>query len=273
MLWRSIAVRGLIIVVFVALLFSSSCASFPTSSLSTKVVSTVQTEPGELTLHYFERFPYMYQPEAEDEVSGLTASRAARLFQAADIPFHWQDTPPKRQLYLLEKDEGRDCLLGWFKNSEREELGAFTLPIYQDQPYVALTRADNDRLVSGRVISQTLSSRDLILLEREGFSYGQFLDTQLAEYEPNYITTTVGLVDMLRMVVAGRADYFFIAPEEAQGLFELGPFSSEDFKLVNFTDMPSGEKRYIWCSFSVEDSILDRLDNAIRQELAAPLWE
>ena len=70
---------------------------------------------------------------------------------------------------------------------------------------------------------------------------------------------------MLKMVHARRAAYFLIAPEEAAGLIELSDFSQDEFKIVRFTDIPSGEQRYILCSLQVEDAIIGQLNTAIRQ--------
>ena len=76
---------------------------------------------------------------------------------------------------------------------------------------------------------------------------------------------------MLKMIYAQHADYFLIAPEEADGLIRTSEFDLQDFRSVHFTDIPSGEKRYILCSKQVEDYIIEQLDMAIRQYIALPL--
>lgn len=271
MVKKLISVSGLILVGIGGLLFSSSCALQRETPLSLEVATSAIRGDSSITLHYFERFPYMWE-EAANGMQGLTASPAAQIFQAADIPFSWQNTPPKRQLYLLEENQGRDCLLGWFKKPSREVNGTFTLPIYQDRPAVALARVTDERLISGGTVSESLSTPALTLLVREGFSYGSFLDEQIAEYAPHSITTTVGNVEMLQMLQAGRADYFFIAPEEADGLFKDGSLPRAEFKLVHFVDMPLGEKRYLWCSHQVEESVIEQLNVAIRHSIPDTVW-
>jgi hypothetical protein len=42
------------------------------------------------------------------------------------------------------------------------------------------------------------------------------LDQKIAELDPARIETTVENSGMLKMIYAGHADYFFIAPEEAK---------------------------------------------------------
>lgn len=270
MVRKLILVSDLVLVGIEILLCCSSCVSAGQPGLSSEMVAPLAAEQSGITLHYFERFPYMWQ--AANGVQGLTASPAAQVFRLAGVPFHWQATPPKRQLYLLEENQGRDCLLGWFKKPSREECGTFTLPIYQDRPTVALARVADERLVSGGTVSETLSASTLTLLMKEGFSYGSFLDEQIGGCAPHCITTTVGNVEMLQMLQAGRADYFFIALEEAEGLFKDGPLPRAEFKLIHFADMPLGEKRYLWCSHQVEEAVIEQLNVAIRHSITDTLW-
>lgn len=42
-------------------------------------------------------------------------------------------------------------------------------------------------------------------------------------------------------------------------------FSLKEFKLVRFSDMLEGNKRYIICSMAVDDTIIDRLNDAIQE--------
>jgi len=74
---------------------------------------------------------------------------------------------------------------------------------------------------------------------------------------------------MLKMIHARHADYFFIAPEEANGLIETSEYNLEDFKFVIFQDIPDGEKRYILCSMNVENDIIEQLNAIIHQSMIA----
>lgn len=60
-----------------------------------------------------------------------------------------------------------------------------------------------------------------------------------------------------------RSDYFFIAPEEAEGLIRSSGYPREDFKFITFLDMPSGEKRYILLSQQINDHVVNELNRAI----------
>ena len=75
-------------------------------------------------LHYNERVPYLIT--TPDGVVGLTASQAALVFKKAGIPFKWKKTPSKRQMIVLKNNENCDCLVGWFKNPDREKFCKYT---------------------------------------------------------------------------------------------------------------------------------------------------
>ncbi|WP_409525734.1 substrate-binding periplasmic protein [Nitrincola sp. MINF-07-Sa-05] len=230
----------------------------------------ILAETPSITLHYNERVPYLVTTP-QGEATGLTATPAQQAFELAGIPFVWELTPSKRQMQVVQENEGYDCLVGWFKNPEREKFAKYTLPIYQDQPQIAIARADNSELRSGMSVDELLSHPKLFMEAKDGYSYGKFLDEKIAQHKPNIEKAIVENIQMLMKVQVGRSDYFFIAPEEADGLLALSNFSKEDFQYVTFSDMPQGEYRYILCSQQVSDAIIQRLDAAIQEKILPTL--
>lgn len=220
----------------------------------------------EITLHYHERVPY-YVTEGENEISGLIGSQASLVFKKAEIPFSPKATPAKRQMYLLKKNSGCDCFVGWFKNPEREEFAKFTSSIYQDKPQIALARSDNDKINSGSGVDTVLQNHELKILIKEGYSYGVFLDNKITHYSPPFDSSVGENTRMLKKIYFKRGDYFFISPEEADSLIESSEFSEDDFKYITFSNMPKGEKRYIMCSPQVDDDIIQRLDQQIAEQI------
>ena len=214
-----------------------------------------------ITLHYHERPPYYYA--IFDEVRGLCADNAAKVFIEAGLPFRWRLTPARRQLEVIKADLGRDCAVGWFKTPEREKFGKYTESIYQDSPFQALTRSDNAWLKSGGLVEDALANPHLTLLRKDTYSYGEQLDRLLVELKPRQVLTTAENLSMLQMIHSRRADYFFICPEEADALLFSSGMPMDDFKLVGFSNMMQGAKRYIICSEQVEDGIIEKLNRAI----------
>ena len=218
---------------------------------------------GSVVVHYHERIPYAHS--TGNSVEGLTATPADSAFKKSRVPFEWKNTPSKRQMVIIEENNGCDCAIGWFKNPDREKFAGFTRPLYQDKPQIALARADNAKLHNGMTVDSVLSNPKFILGIKDGYSYGSFLDGKILQHKPVTDGTTGENINMLNKIHAGRFDYFFIAPEEAESLIESSGLPKQDFQYVIFSDMPDGEKRYIMCSRKVRNEIIEKLNSAISE--------
>lgn len=216
----------------------------------------------QVALHYNERPPYLVSKDGQ--LTGLTGSPAVAAFTAAGIPFTLHSTPSARQLVVIKENSGADCGVGWFKNEEREGYGKFTKPIYQDKPQIALTSAKNTKVKDGETVESILGNKGLTLLVKQGYSYGKTLDAMIAKLQPTSNAVTGENVQMLKMIHAERADYMFIAPEEADGLIAAGGINPAEIRKANFSNAPHGESRYILCSKGVSDEIITKLNNAIK---------
>lgn len=265
---RSSSLRMRIGLLGVACLILVSCTS--TAISTTAPPESTGAPPAEslITVHYNERPPYLVTTDSG--VTGLTGDPVTVAFEKIGVPYRWQQTPTKRQIYLLQQNSGKDCVIAWFKNAERETFAKFTLPVYQDMPQIALARADNEKVPSSGRIDDFFSNPKLTLLVKDGYSYGDFLDQKIETLQPNRIVTTNENSGMLKMIHAGHADYMLIAPEEADGLIKSSTYYESDFKKINFTDILSGEKRYILCSMQVEDAVIDKLNEVIWQYVGIP---
>jgi hypothetical protein len=159
--------------------------------------------------------------------------------------------------------------VGWFKNPDREKYAVYSSAIYRDKPMIALARADNPRLVSGRDLAQTLDDPGVILLRKDGYSYGRFIDEMILKHEPRQEMTTAENIGMLKIVYDGLADYFFISQEEAVELVQTSGLLTDNFKFIRFSDMPGGNQRYLLFSQTTDKAIIDRIDTAIIEQCAA----
>lgn len=219
------------------------------------------SQPLPLTLHYQERPPYSQQAP-DGQVVGLVATPAQAALKRAGVPFRWVRTPAQRQLALVESGHGQDCGLGWFRNAARERHGKFTREIYRDQPFVALARRDAT-LREGSSVREALARTDLPLLVKEAYSYGTALDAWIAAAARAPQRTGASNEELAGMLVAARAAWTVIAPEEAQTLFERSPAVSAALHTVHLADMPQGLTRHLYCSRAVPDAVIERIDRAL----------
>jgi polar amino acid transport system substrate-binding protein len=221
-------------------------------------------QPGAITLHYQERPPYSYTT-AEGQVQGLLVAPIVRAFQRAQLPFQWVKTPSQRQLVLIQATApSMDCGIGWFRTAEREQLGRFSLPLYRDRPFMALTRRDAGWPAT-RTPAELMNDPALPLLVKEGYSYGPLLDGLIAQHPAQVRRTSAESAQMARMVNAGRAAWMIIAPEEADALLvELGPIGAQ-LQLMSLTGVPEGQYRHLYCNRAVPEALIERLNRALAE--------
>jgi uncharacterized protein (TIGR02285 family) len=217
-----------------------------------------------ITVHYNERPPYL-KSMPDGSPGGLTGTPAVEAFKKAGIAVSWAKTPTSRQLDLLEKNEGKDCAVGWFKNPKRESFAKFTKAIYRDKPWVAVANS-GFAIKPGAKLEELLSDKKTRLLVKDGFSYGSFIDGLLARTKPTTTKTTGESPQMVQMIKADRADLMLASQEEAAFFIESAGLSAKEMKTVSFPDVPEGEKRYIMCSKKVGDDVIAKLNKAINFE-------
>lgn len=216
----------------------------------------------DITLHYFARPPYV--TEHEGRLSGLTGAPVVQALHNAGIRFAMQATPPSRFLALMQRGEGPDCGIGWFRNAEREALGKFSKPIYQDEAMIVVTYAGHATLRSGTSLEALLGNADWLFLAKQAFSYGRTTDALIAQLQPRRELVAAENTNMLRMLHAHRADYMLMAPEELTGAVAAAGLTLADFAVVRPNNMPKGEMRYLWCSKAVPDAVMGRINAEIR---------
>lgn len=263
MKYRSTFIPILCLILAVLVLYGKTF--IPHSRISPSLASPSSSLPLDdiITLHYHERPPYYVTGPLG--VYGLCADPAKRAFKNADIQFQWEKTPARRQLDILKGNNSKDCLLGWFRNPEREQFAKFSIPIYQDKPSIALALADNPRLHFNDSLEVIFRNPELVLLRKNGYSYGEFIDARINELNPRQLMTTAENIGMLKMIHSGRADYFFISEEEAMELISSSGLLQTDFALLRFANIPKGNNRYLLFSQRVEDRVIERINKALEE--------
>lgn len=266
---RTIIIGGLLISFAAAVAFLGRWLLYSRAAPQTtpvKAPSQAFMSPDDLiVVYYHERRPYYVT--TPKQVHGLIADRVNWVFKEAGIPYVWHKIPAKRQLEVIRDNAQRACAVGWFKTPAREAYGNFSLPIYFDNPMMALARNDNDQIHSGDTLARTLANRRLRFLRKDGYSYGPYIEAGLSRHAPREIATTAENTSMIKMVHTHRADYFFISREEAEDLILCSGLPAKDFKIIHFSDMPVGNKRYLICSRKIDAITILRLNRAIKQYL------
>jgi len=215
-----------------------------------------------LTLYFHERAPYSVRG-ADGGVHGITADVADRVLKTAGIAYHWEDLPSARQMEVIKRNAEMSCGLGWFKRPDREAFAKFSLPIYRDLPTIVVARADDKRFAGLPTIDTLFANRDLTLLTKTGYSYGAAIDAKIAAQAPKLLTDAGDNRTQLGMVSRARVDYMIMAEEEARDLLAQPDFAQSGLAIYHLMNAPAGEDRYLMCSQSVPEAMIERINRAI----------
>ncbi|UOF01771.1 type 2 periplasmic-binding domain-containing protein [Bdellovibrio reynosensis] len=212
----------------------------------------------EITLHYYDRPPFMF--EKNHMPTGLTADLVLQIFKDADVPYKLKKTPARRQLRILKENQGSDCSLGFKRSQERDLFAQFTLPIYLDGPWVLIS---SPRLNLSSNIETVFGNKHLLLILFSRFTYGPRIEELLMKYSPKTLTIDGEVSRIYEMVKNGRADIAVVTKEEAEYQDKAHPGS---FRIYNFPEFgPYGENRYIMCSKKVSQNTMMKLNNTIQR--------
>ncbi|WP_269531084.1 ABC transporter substrate-binding protein [Chitinimonas sp. BJYL2] len=231
------------------------------SFLPLLIGTAVLAEPIEVA--YRDKPPYSYTENGQPK--GFLLERTIAIFKRAGIEARYLEVPVKRITTDIQANQRPICSPSWYKLPEREAYARFSLPIHQDKPHVVLASPKARAAVSRhKLLSSLFADASLQLGVVEGVSYGQALDTAIAQTAKPPMRSTVTPLQLARMVAHGRADYMLIDQEDLSYLQSHSALNTLKLVKLAFPDMPAGLKRYIMCSQQVDPATLNQLDEAIR---------
>jgi polar amino acid transport system substrate-binding protein len=224
--------------------------------------SSAQASDAPLQVLYSERPPYM-MASADGGPSGLTGAPGTRAFKLAGVSVRWQALPTNRQLLMIRDGSTPACAIGWFRTPERELYAKFTRAIYHDKDWTVLARSSlADK--GDTSLQELMQRKDVRILIKDNYSYGNELDKLLARTNPLIAISTAPTLKMVQSISLGAADMMFVSEEEGSYIMEHHLASqTSKLRLLRFKDMPHGPERYIMCSKTVPDALIARLNQAI----------
>jgi uncharacterized protein (TIGR02285 family) len=161
--------------------------------------------------------------------------------------------------------EKQTCSVGWFKNEEREKKYKFTDPIYQNKPMIAIVNKTKRNLLSVSPDIAEILNSGLKLVVIDGFSYGDYIDSNIGEYNPETIKAMESPENIINMIALGRADYTFLAPEEARWIINRDDSLTENLDIVKMAGAPEGNFRYLLFNRDTDLFLIGKLNEAIRK--------
>ncbi len=223
--------------------------------------------PVEIEVLYFEYPPYYYT-NSENQAAGIIVDLARKVFARAGVTAHFTFTPPKRIIHDIRS--GRPVAsLGWFKTPDREQFAHFSVPLYVNKPSCILYLSENkNKFRKFETLEALMKSNAHTLGRIEGFSDGPYVDALLGKYPDRVEEVAADSVRLVNMLKIGRFDYMLMPPEEKDVLLKEAHMQQADFILQPLRDLPMGNVRYIMFSKSIDETLIQRIDQAILEETA-----
>lgn len=209
------------------------------------------------------------------KLSGSFYDRYKSIFEKAGVPYEFQSLPQARGLATLDKS--KMCITSIFKTADREKLGVYTLPATKDDPLVISYKIGNKSVEKYNTVIDLIKS-DSVFITKVGASSGEWYDAAVKKYKGfdnltqekqkpiNSIrTTSVDREAILLQVAYDRGDYAIMNRDEAQYILDKNEVLKKSIGFKQMSDSPAGEYRYLLCSNSVDKSVIDKLNNAIKK--------
>jgi len=209
---------------------------------------------------YQEMVPFI-EKGPDGEVRGPVVERVGAIAAAAGLRLQWVGSVPRSRI-MAEMEAGRPaCMANARKTPERERLFKFSQPIFKAPDYRVFLRKDAaDR---HQTLADLLNDLELIFGVLLGVSLGPELDALLKEQTSNLMVTRGSMVDLVRLLHAGRIDYIIVDALDYQiAAAHEGVPPAETAARV-FPDLPRAEPGRIMCAQTVPDDVIVRLDRAI----------
>jgi polar amino acid transport system substrate-binding protein len=241
--------------------FSAVLLSVISISISILMSMSSNASANPLTLYYESRVPFMNVQNGE--LAGSEGQPAADAFKAAGISYTLSEAPVARQVALVGGNLEPSCAVGLYWTAERAKLGKYTLPIFRSLAQDIVTRGDNPKMQSLNSMAALLADPALRLVLRNGYSYGASLDALLQTANAHILRPSEDSHGRIKLVLEGMADATLFTAEEAN--YQIKQFGADGKPLVvrHFSDSPMGEPRHLYCSKSVDDAIIKKLNDVL----------
>ncbi len=213
---------------------------------------------GPVVLYYVQRPPFMGR-DAKDNLAGVLIPPVAAAFAKAGIPVVWSEASPLRQVTIIQSNAVRACSIGRYKTPERAAFAKFSVPYYQDSSWVGLTNVAFNAADHVRA-ADLMADPHVTVLIKDDIKFGPYVDNLIAHMKARRVGSASDYDQLIRMIQARRADFTLISGEEETYYRDKLGLTDKDFKIIHFSDMPAGEKRYLMCSKLVEDAEMERIN-------------
>jgi len=213
-----------------------------------------------LTVYYTERPPSCLV----DGQTGVVLELAKAVLAEAGLRGRFIELPADRILNLLWAGPTDAVAVGWYRKADRESMGRYSQPLYQEPPMVAVVNARAAERLAVPVRLETLLGSSLTLGAKTGGSFGPLFDQKVRAQGLVPVETTSSVAGLLHLVAEGRMDYTFLPGDEARYYLDRDRDPGlADLAVVKIAEPYPGNLRYFFFPASLDPSVAQRLDAAV----------
>lgn len=218
-----------------------------------------------VNLMYLERPPYATNLDGNKIPRGLLVDPVEKAFQEANIPHRWVEVPIVRQLAILKSNQDLDCGVGWFQRDERKVYAKYSKAVFQDLPTVGVV-TNKSTLPASLKINDLLTEGKVDWTIIDGASYDPYVEKLMKEHKTTVQVVNGNFGNLVNMIDKNRAAITMLARQEAQHYAEQKEFKGR-LRIIDFTDVPPGEARYMLCSFKVSEELMEKINKSLHKSL------
>jgi uncharacterized protein (TIGR02285 family) len=212
---------------------------------------------------------FVVRPGLAEVVDGVPRGTylpvAAAVADEAHLKVSWEALPQPRLIEQARINQPNYCAVGTYQTAERSAFAKFSKPFFFDKPLVIVTLKKNEAVIRKHASLAALTADTRLKVGLlEGFSYGPRIDAVVARMHGNVDRIAGSSMQNLSKLMLGRFDYTVGAANETPRGVDGNEVDARELALIEFPDMAPGATRHFMCSASVDDTVIRRLDAAIK---------
>jgi len=208
-----------------------------------------------VTVYFTERPPFALV----EGQTGVLINMAKAVLAEAGLKARFIELPASRIVPLLQAGAPTSLYLDWPRRPEGVTWARQSLPLYQEQPLVAVLSPRMAMLVGPAPRLDALLSSSFTLGLRSDQSLGA-LDRRVRALGTLPMEVR-GVDTLLKFLQAGRVDYTLVSEEEWQYWTQHGSLTA-GLTLVRFPDTPGSLRCFLYAA-DFDPEWADRIDRAI----------
>lgn len=220
---------------------------------------------------------FIYEKNTNAPYDGDLYNLVVKIFTEAKIPYEFREMPLLRSFQQIKMNQIKICSPFAFKNKDRVSYSLFSKSYFQDKQMVVLYKKNSDKFKNINTLKELILNHNFKILVKVGYSYGVYFDDLMRKHKnfdnsvfkaspaSNIVLTSADNTEMFYNIIHDKADYLLVGRNEGEYLLKMNPDFNLNLEIKDLEDVPSGEKRYLMCSYKVGNDIIAKINKQIDQ--------